>query len=311
VTLFTLYIQVKNADKGEEGRTKHMIRGWYTGASGMRAQQYRLDALANNLANVDTNAYKKDTSVQKAFGQLLIRRLDDDGVTLNPFGSGDAAPIIGKLGLGVETNELYTDFSQGALKETGSDYDMALDGGGFIAVQTPQGERYTRNGNFTLGMEGYLETKEGFPVLGESGNPIQLQENNFQIDREGTIYINNYYVENPQAMIGETENEWQNPIVLDRLKIVGFNTLPDGERYIEKQGSSLYKASEVSGEAQVLAGAERPGVIQGYLEASNVDPVREMVEMIEVQRAYEANQKSITSSDSLVGVLFNQVVRYQ
>ena len=96
-----------------------MIRGWYIGASGMNAQQARLDAISNNLANVDTTAYKKDVAVNKSFPELLLRRLNDDGVYKTHFGSADAAPIIGKIGLGVETNELYTILEQGSL-ETGS-----------------------------------------------------------------------------------------------------------------------------------------------------------------------------------------------
>ena len=89
-----------------------MIRGLYTGASGMNAQQVRLDAISNNLANVDTNGYKRDTAVHKAFAQLLVRRMDDDGVMSNPFGTSDLAPVIGKLGTGVENNEVFTQFEQ-------------------------------------------------------------------------------------------------------------------------------------------------------------------------------------------------------
>ena len=95
-----------------------MIRGWYIGASGMNAQQNRLDAISNNLANVDTTAYKRDIPVSKAFSELLLRRTNADGVYETPFGSADVAPIIGKIGLGVETNEFYTDFVQGSFKST-------------------------------------------------------------------------------------------------------------------------------------------------------------------------------------------------
>jgi flagellar basal-body rod protein FlgG len=276
----------------------------------MRAQQARLDSLANNLANVDTNAYKKDVSVQKSFAELLIRREDDGGVRLNPFGSSDEPPIIGKLGTGVETNELYTIFSQGAMRQTDNPYDIALDGEGFIAVQTPQGERYTRNGAFTLGLEGYLETKEGYPVLGTSGQPVKVQENNFQIDKAGNIYINNYYVQNPQEFIGDTENQWQDTVLLDSIKLVDFKSETGaGSRYIQKQGNSLYKATDVSGPATDLEGQERPRIVQGFVETSNVEPVTEMVQMIEVQRAYEANQKAVMNADSMLGVLINQVSR--
>ena len=93
-----------------------MIRGWYTGASGMQAQQNRLDVIANNLANVDTTSFKREVAVSKNFSELLLRRVNDDGVLKNPFGSQDVAPIVGKLGLGVETNEIFTEFEQGSLR---------------------------------------------------------------------------------------------------------------------------------------------------------------------------------------------------
>jgi flagellar basal-body rod protein FlgG len=281
-----------------------VIRGWFTSASGMQAQQWRLDAVANNLANVDVDAYKRDMAAFKTFPQLLLRRTDDDGVYRHPFGSADAAPIIGKLGTGVELNELYTDLSQGAMKETQSDFDAALDGKGFFTVATPWGERYTRNGSFQLGKEGFLETKEGYPVLGEKG-PIKVRANNFQIDKDGRIWINAAYADDPDLMISRENNTWEETALLDTLKVVEF----DIDRYLEKQGSSLYRESETSGPAEIIEEGRRPKVLQGFVEASNVDPVVEMVQMIEVNRAYEANQKVIQSEDSMLGTLINQFVR--
>jgi len=282
-----------------------LIRGWYTGASGMRAQQWRLDAVANNLANLDTDGYKKETAAFKSFPELLIRRQYDDGVYLHPFGSADAAPIIGKMGMGVELNELYTVFTQGALKETTNDFDVALDGKGFLSVATPWGERYTRNGSFVLGKEGFLETKEGYPVLGENG-PIRVKANNFQIDKDGRVWINAAYPDEPDVMVGRETNLWEDPVLLDTLKIVEFEL----DRYLKKQGSSLYMESEYSGPAMVIPEGGRPRVFQGFLEASNVDPVVEMVQMIEVNRSYEANQKVIQTEDSALGVLLNQVSKF-
>lgn len=281
-----------------------MIRGWYTGASGMQAQQVRLDAISNNLANVDTDGYKRDTAVHKAFAQLLLRRMDDDGVYLHPLGSGDMAPIIGKLGTGVETNELFTEFEQGALKQTESDFDLALDGKGFMAVSTPSGERYTRNGSFVLGKEGYLETKEGFPVMGENG-PIRVKANNFTVDAEGRVWVNAEFLSPEERLVGREENQWDDTVLLDTIKLVDFET----PRYLAKQGSSLWRTTEESGEARLMERGSRPKVIQGFTEASNVNPVLEMVRMIEVNRAYEANQKSIQSEDSMLGKLINEVVR--
>lgn len=281
-----------------------MIRGWYTGASGMMAQQTRLDSIANNLANVDTDGYKRDVAVHKAFAQLLLRRTDDDGVFLHPFGSGDYAPIIGKLGTGVENNELFTELEQGALKGTESDFDVALDGEGWMCVQTPYGERYTRNGSFILGKEGYLETKEGYPVLGENG-PIYVKANNFQIDKDGRVWINAQYLGGPDELVGRESNDWSQPMLLDTLKIVDFEL----ERYLAKQGSSLWKDTELSGPARLMEGQARPTVHQGFVEASNVNPVTEMVRMIEVNRAYEANQKSIQTEDASLGKLINEVAK--
>lgn len=187
-----------------------MIRGWYTGASGMNAQQNRLDAISNNLANVDTTGYKRDITVSKSFSELLIRRTNFDGVYETSVGSADAAPIIGKLGLGVETNENYTDFSQGSFKATSSNTDFAFGGKGFFAVETPLGERYTRDGNFILGKEGILVTKEGYPVLGENGY-IYMENDRFSVNEDGVI---------------TSENENQ---VIDRFKVVRF----DNERYLK------------------------------------------------------------------------------
>lgn len=282
-----------------------MIRTWFTGASGMRAQQWKLDASANNLANADTDGYKRDISTFKAFPELLMRRMNDDGVyKIAPFGSSDVAPIIGKLGTGVEFNELYTNFDQGAPKESGNEFDLMIEGHGFFAIETPYGERYTRNGSFHLGKEGYLETKEGYPVLGENGR-LSVKANNFKVDKEGRVWINSAYASNPELMITREDNNWGEAALLDTLKIVGF----ERERYLEKQGSSFYKESEYSGEAEILVGAFKPQTLQGFTEASNVNPVTEMVNLIEINRAYEANQKVIQSGDSMLGVLINQYAR--
>jgi flagellar basal-body rod protein FlgG len=270
----------------------------------MAAQQVKLDAISNNLANLDTDGYKRDVAVHKAFAELLLRRMNDDGVIKNPFGSSDMAPVVGKLGTGVETNELFTEFEQGSLKQTDNDCDLAMDGEGFLCVQTPYGERYTRNGSFTIGKEGFLETQEGYPVLGENG-PIMVKANNFKVDKDGNVFVNKNYQDDPFRLVSREENTWEGIQKLDKLKIVDFKKT----RFIAKQGSSLWNSTEESGEAKIMAQGERPKVIQGFVEASNVNPIKEMVEMIEVNRAYEANQKSIQSEDTMLGKLINDVVK--
>lgn len=281
-----------------------MLRGIYTGASGMTAQMHRMDALSNNLANVDLTGYKRDTTIHKAFPELLIRRINDDGVFKFPFGSIETGPVVGRLGTGVETNEVFTSFEQGALKETGNPFDLALEGRGFFALATPDGERYTRNGGFVLGKEGLLETKEGLPVLGENGL-IRIKENNFVIDSQGRVYENLSYSGDPERLVSLEENEWENMQLVDTLRIVDFRR----ERYLEKHGTSMWRSTTESGEPIGVAGDDGPRVHQGFLESSNVNPVTEMVQLIEVNRAYEANQKAIQSQDTLVGRLFNETIK--
>ncbi len=281
-----------------------MVRGLYTGASGMQAQLHKMDALSNNLANVNTTGYKKDTSIQKAFPQLLLSRLNDNGVHKFPFGSSDTAPIVGKLGMGVEYNESFTVFEQGSLKQTSNPFDLALEDEGFFTIDTPYGERYTRNGSFTLGKEGMLLTKEGYPVIGEEG-PIHIKKHNFTIDNNGNVFQNGDYSDDPRQMVSMNSNEWKNTEKVDTIKIVGF----DKDRHIKKMGSSLWGATEDSGAAEILRGLDRPKVQQGFIEASNVNPVNEMVNLITVNRAYEANQKVISTQNALTGKLFDNVAR--
>lgn len=281
-----------------------MIRGLYTGASGMMAQMHRMDALANNLANVDVTGYKKDTSISKAFPEMLIRRMSEDGLYKFPFGSMDTAPIVGTLGTGVEYNETFTIFSQGALKQTENPFDMALDGEGFFTVSVDGRERYTRNGSFLLNDEGTLVTKDGHPVLGLNGE-INIKKNNFVIDEKGNVYQNAAFSDDPHRLVSIMENEWQDLELVDILRISDFAR----DRYLKKEGNSFWKSTFESGEAfQIQLGSETK-VIQGFLEGSNVNPVTEMVKMIEINRAYEANQKVIQTQDSLTGRLFNDILR--
>ena len=281
-----------------------MLRGIYTGAAGMVAQMHRMDALSNNLANVDLNGYKRDTSIHKSFPELLIRRMADDGVYTFPMGSADIAPIVGKLGLGVEQNEVFTSFTQGSLKQTDSMFDLALEGKGFFVIDTPIGERFTRNGAFTLGKEGLLLTKEGYPVLGENG-PIYIKENNFVIDKLGRVFVNRALQDNPERLISMIENQWEETVQIDTLRIVDF----EQERYLRKQGSSLWVDTEESGPAIQVSEEKFPKIIQGFIESSNVSAVEEMVRMIEVNRAYEANQKAVSNHDTVTGKLINEGVK--
>lgn len=278
-----------------------MIRGIYNSASGMIAQQARIDVISNNLANVDKTAFKRDLTIFKAFPDMLIRRINEDGLGITPAGSYDTMPYVGKLGTGVEVNEVFTQFTQGSLQRTENHFDLALEGRGFFTVQTERGERYTRNGSFTINQEGILVNHLGYPVLGENGT-IRVQKNNFMINERGEITVNAALSLEPEDVVGLTDNSWEEPVVIDRLKLVDFENI----REIKKEGDSLFRETEFSGPPLP---PENVKVLQGFLEKSNVNIVREMVDMIEVQRSYEANQKSILAHDQALGRLINEVAR--
>jgi flagellar basal-body rod protein FlgG len=269
----------------------------------MIAQMGKINVLSNNLANVNTPSYKKDTTILKAFPEMLIRRINDDGVRVIPPGSYDLMPVIGKMGTGVEVNEVYTRHTQGAFKQTQNDFDMALEGKGFFCLETEDGERYSRNGSFLLDRDSFLVTKDGHKVLGENG-PIQIKKNNFMVDEDGNVFENLEYSDDPMRLVSMEENEWNQTVLIDRLKLVDFPKL----RYIKKIGDSLYRETKHSEKAYIIEN-ERPKVRQGFIEASNVNPVLEMVSLIEVHRNYEANQKMIQASDAALSKAVNEVGR--
>ncbi len=280
-----------------------MVRGLYIGASGMIAQMGRINILSNNLANVNTPSFKRDTAILKAFPEMLIRRINDDGVRVIPPGSYDLMPVIGKMGTGVEVNEVYTMHTQGAFKQTQNDFDMALEGKGFFCLETEDGERYTRNGSFLIDRDGFLVTKDGYKVLGENG-PIQIKKNNFMVDEDGNVFENLEYSDDQMRLVSMEENEWNRTVLIDKLKIVDFPKL----RYIKKIGESLYRETKYSEKAYIIEN-ERPKVRQGFIESSNVNPVVEMVSLIEVHRNYEANQKMIQANDAALSKAVNEVGR--
>ncbi|TVR68598.1 MAG: flagellar hook-basal body protein [Spirochaetaceae bacterium] len=289
-----------------------MVRGVFTAASGMVAQQHRLDALTNNLANADTVGYKRDVSIQKAFPELLLRRMGDNGVIQFPYrgepvGSIDKAHVVGRLGTGVEQNEVFTIFEQGAVHPTENQFDLALEGNGFFVVDTPYGERFTRNGTFTLGPEGILVTQQGYPVLGDNGLPIEIKANNFVVDQEGRVFANERFLEDPERLVQMRENEWDETVQVGQLRLVGM----EDARYLRKQGGNLWNVTRESGDAFELIGIDRPKVLQGFLEKANINVVVEMTNMIEVNRAYEANQKVIQSHDQSTSRLIGEVLRAQ
>lgn len=258
-----------------------MIRGLYTAAAGMLVQMERQNIIANNLANVDTPGFKKDTQILEMFPEMLISRINDIYITTLSGKKMEIRPPVGFLGTGVQIEEVVPIFTEGNLKSTGNKLDLAISGEGFFTVQTPQGIRYTRNGSFTLNSAGALITNTGFLVLGENG-PIFLSGTDIKISEDGGIYSDGEFI--------------------DRLRIVNFPNLSG----LQKIGDSLFLPTANSG-GEIPAVNYR--VYQGYLEMANVNTVKEMVEMIQCMRIYEANQKVIQSQDDTLQRLIVEVGR--
>jgi flagellar basal-body rod protein FlgG len=189
--------------------------------------------------------------------------------------------VIGSLSYGIRSSEVRTSFEQGQLHPTENSFDVAIRGKGFFCVETPEGEKYTRSGEFTKDSEGYLVTSEGYRVLGETGY-IMIAGNEMTINDSGEVFSNS-------ESIG-------------RLKIVDF----DDYKLLRKEGNGLITVEESSDmQPQVIAA----NVQQGFLEGSNVNSVKEMVNMMTMLRSYEANQKIVKIQDELLEKTVNDIAR--
>ena len=254
-----------------------MSGGIYMAASGALAYEKRLQIISNNLANANTVGYKMDHG---QFRQIEPADLPASFVSNSPeLTSSQAQSFWFQF-------SSYTDLTHGSLKQTGSDFDLALIGDGFFCVQKPDGVHYTRKGNFTLNAEGVLVTGNGFPVVGDGGeievkgseNPHQFKK--FTVDEEGNVSVDGKQV--------------------GSLRIVNF---PEPGKLM-KMGDTLFKAAENS---PPPVKAEDFKVSQGFVELSNVDVVKMMTEMIEVLRGYESYQKVIRTADEATSRSINEV----
>ena len=274
-----------------------MLRSLWTGASGMIAQQTNVDTISNNLANVNTVGYKKETV---EFKSLLYQKLQTK-VTDN---NGDPKPVIGQVGSGVRTSAITSRFKQGNMVSTENVFDLAIDGNGFFAVQAQNGETaYTRSGSlvWAIGAEGMsLANSEGFPVLDVNGEqisvPMGTDIDRLEVDEAGKIYekVDVKYTNENGEEKSKTEYEFR-----AQIGIVQFNN-PSG---MTKISGTLFQESAASGEPRMEvddSALKRSTIRSGYLEASNVQTVDEIVNLIVAQRAYEMNSKVITASDQML-----------
>lgn len=275
-----------------------MLRGLYTAWTGMVNEQNRMDVMTNNLANVSTVGYKKEGTTSQAFDDVLTVKIKDASVGLsNVQRTGIRNP-------GVKIGENYTDFSGGSFRETGNIYDLALDGDGFFVIEFAYKNNqnnntnntannnnanqqrtimYTRAGQFTLNRDGYLVNQDGDYVLDVQNRRIQLNTLiDSSITADGTIS--------------------QNGRTVAQIQVADFEDYD----YLEKYGETYFRPLEG---ARPRTNGVAATVNSGYLEMANVQAVSEMVNMISITRAYEANQKIIQTYDDSLEIAVTQLGR--
>lgn len=260
-----------------------MMRSLNTAGTGMVAQQFNLDVIANNIANVNTTSFKQQRA---EFQDLIYQTFQASGSTTGA--NGQSAPGALQVGLGSRYAGSASNFAQGPTQATNNPTDVAISGEGFFQVQLADGTiGYTRDGSFKRDANGLLVTSDGHILQPEITVPTAATA--LSIGPDGTV----------TALIAGQ----QDPANLGQIQLATFAN-PAG---LTRAGKNLYTAGGASGEAQISnAGEQGAGVLQaGFLEGSNVQVVEEMVRMILAQRAYEINSKAIQTADDMLGVLNN------
>jgi flagellar basal-body rod protein FlgG len=248
-----------------------MFRGLYTAASGMLVGLKRQEAIAHNLANMQTVGFKSDQAILADFPSLLLTRMHDEKI----------GPGVGRVGTGVTLSAITTNFRDGPLKLTDHPFDLALVGDGFFQVQTADSVRYTRDGRFHRNAEGQLVTADKFSVLGENG-PINLPAGELVVSSSGEIFVGGSFI--------------------DRLSLVRFDNLTD----LIKDGQTNFLSR--GAEPQLLP-LDNTNIYQGYLEEANVEEAQVIAEMSSVLRAYEANQRMVQFQDQINGRTVSEIGR--
>lgn len=251
-----------------------MLQGLYSSGSSMLARNSRQDIIANNIANSDVPGFKRDGLFMKELGEA--RRKGSGG-----YPSWRENRIAGG----------YIDFEQGALRQTNSPHNMALNGSGFFQVRTPEGDMYTRNGEFSVNSQGLLVTNMGYPVLNERGREIRLDNANFTVNEEGHILVGGNDV--ATLAIHDFEKD-----------IDAYYQDPDGVTRLERKQNGFYVPKPGINQVQKPANTK---VVQGFLEMSNSEPITQMVDMVELFRTYEADQRAIRAQDETLKRAVNDV----
>ncbi|MEI8178436.1 flagellar basal-body rod protein FlgG [Aestuariivirga sp.] len=257
------------------------MRALSIAATGMSAQQTNVEVIANNIANINTTGYKR---TRAEFTDLLYQVERVQGV---PMQSGEnVIPEGAQLGLGTRLSAIRLLNIQGPLADTGNQLDLAINGPGWFQVTNPNGETlYTRSGAFNISASGQIVTADGYPV--EPALTVPSGTTGVEINQTGEVFA---------KIQGQA-----NAVSVGQITLANF-TNPAG---LNALGGNLFQPTDASGPAVTgLPGDPSFGKVQqGYLESSNVDPVREITELISAQRAYEMNSKVIQAADDMAGVV--------
>ncbi|MGI6255430.1 MAG: flagellar hook-basal body protein [Acutalibacter sp.] len=249
-----------------------MLKGFYSLTSAMLTQQRDLNVVANNMVNISTAGYKSDTYTSSTFDQVMFSRVG------NKYKGG--REDIGEISYIRASDQMYTDFTQGALEQTNIPLDFAIVGDGFFAVQTDDGQvAYTRQGNFSLDDQGYLWLQGAGRVLGSDGQPIQLNTDKIRGDSKGNLYA-------------------ENGGYLGTLGVWNFQDTGA----LEHNEQGLF----TGGQAQLM---QTPQVQWGYLERSNVEMIDQMTEMLTAQRALQSAAQVTKMYDEIMTQATQQVGR--
>ena len=250
-----------------------MNKGFYNLTSGMLTQGRYLDVISNNMSNVATAGFKTDRFTASTFGEVMWKMVSNK--------KKEGYVELGEQSWITAPDRMYTDYSQGALEETGQPLDFAIEGDGFFAIQTDAGRVLTRNGNFSLDEQGYLCLPGQGRVLGAGGNPIQLVTDRIVTDGFGGIYTEN------GGFLGR----------------IGVFTVDDPVEELNKNDQGLFTGSD--GTAATVK------VHNGMLERANTDLVQQMVEMISSERAYQSAAEVIKIYDQVLNRTTTEVGRLQ
>lgn len=264
-------------------------KGVYTALSGAMAQSQRLDTIANNLANVNTPAFKRD---QQVFQEYLTANEKPAEVIQAPRVPASIESFYDMQGGDksfVDSAGTFTNFSQGSLRSTGNPLDVAIDGNGFFEVATPDGVRLTRLGAFKLDGNGQLVTKDGHPVLKTGGEGEGPENRVIKVSGQAPVTI----TDNGDVFDGDN--------VIARISLVDV----PAKDSLSKIGSSLYEFKK-NAKPEVV-NVPNASLKQGFVEGSNVNIVQEMTDMIATSRTFESTQKAIHAYDSMADKLINVV----